>query len=227
PLVQRSLAARKLRVREILWPDAHAEPDENALFSGRSRARHRRHRSVDSRASGTSAMGLVEQIDRIAAAQKDVLEAVAAVRGRFPRLRELTAAVPHHDRIFARPDGDLILNIGVVAVNGLPVGRQSNRIEYARVGQHRSAGREERVRSLTRFGRRVCTAASKATSIDRSAAARPSESDAAESGTDHPQLSQYPARREGQAARRVATRSLRRHAAGWKSGWSRRAPWQH
>ena len=31
----------------------------------------------------------------------------------------------------------------------------------------------------------------------------------------------------GQAARRVATRSLRRHAAGWKSGWSRRAPWQH
>jgi hypothetical protein len=33
---------------------------------------------------------------------------------------------------------------------------------------------------MTRFGRRVCTAASKATSIDRSAAARPSESDAAE-----------------------------------------------
>ena len=58
----------------------------------------------------------------------------------------------------------------------------------------------------------MCTAASKATSIDRSAAARPSESDAAESGADHPQLSQYPARREGQAARRVATRSLRRHA---------------
>jgi hypothetical protein len=38
----------------------------------------------------------------------------------------------------------------------------------------------KRFSAMTRFGRRVCTAASKATSIDRSAAARPSESDATE-----------------------------------------------
>jgi hypothetical protein len=51
---------------------------------------------------------LIDQISGEMAAQKNVLEGLATIRRRFLRLRELTGAVPHDDRIPPRIHGDLV-----------------------------------------------------------------------------------------------------------------------
>ena len=63
--------------------------------------------------------GLVDQVHAEAAAQEDVLEALASVRRGLPGLRELAEAVPEHERKFAGVRRDLIERVGVIAVQRL------------------------------------------------------------------------------------------------------------
>lgn len=55
-----------------------------------------------------SASGLIHQIHREAAAQKDILKAVTAIRGRFPGAGGLTGAMQKNKRGFISPGRYLI-----------------------------------------------------------------------------------------------------------------------
>src|SRR5512139_141250 len=94
-------------------------------------------------ASCVATSWLVDHVDPEAAAQKDVLEALAPIRRGFPCLRELSEAVPEHERKFAGVYRDLIEHIGVITVKRLPVrGLLLHGVVSAGVGDHGSADGE-------------------------------------------------------------------------------------
>jgi len=63
---------------------------------------------------------LVDQVDREAAAQENVLEPLAPVRGGLPRPSGLPVAVPEDEWKFSGIDRHLIEDVSVVAVERLP-----------------------------------------------------------------------------------------------------------
>jgi hypothetical protein len=75
---------------------------------------------------------LIEQADRKAAAEEDVLEAFAAVGSSLPSLGELTEAAEKDEGELPGVDGDLVEDIGVVAVQGLAGGGGLFWVEGAR-----------------------------------------------------------------------------------------------
>jgi hypothetical protein len=114
-LVQRFRIARELHSLEIVRPDPHSELTKPELL-----VRLRLDRCPDGAAAGVASTGLVDEIDREVAAQKDILKPFSTVRSRLPGLRELAKSVPHHDRVFPRRDRDLVERIEMIAVVGLP-----------------------------------------------------------------------------------------------------------
>jgi len=94
----------------------------------------------EDRAELAAAPWLVDHVDPEAAAQEDVLEALASVRRGFPCLGELSEAMPHDERKFASVGRDLIEHISVITVKGLPVrGLLLHGVVSAGVGDHGSA----------------------------------------------------------------------------------------
>jgi hypothetical protein len=123
---------------EIVWPDADTELVEPQLFIG-----GRLDGRLDHAAAGVAAPRLINEISGEMAAQEDILEALATIRRGLPALRELTRAMPHHDRVSARIHRDLIKGVDVVAVIGLPCWLERfARVECSWCGRNRAADRE-------------------------------------------------------------------------------------
>src|SRR6266496_5342852 len=137
-LVQGPRVARELHSREIVGPDTDAENVEPGLLIGRRRYRH-----WLGAAPRIATPRLVDDVNREAAAQEDVLEALPPVRRGFPRLRELSGTVPEHERKFAGLHRDLIEHIGVIAMKRLPVGHLLfHGVVSTGAGDHGSTGRK-------------------------------------------------------------------------------------
>jgi len=79
------------------------------------------------------AVRLIDDVRGEAAPQENTLVALPVVRRALPGLAELTASVPQDKRILPRGDWDLILDIGMVAVDRLSVRCQRDRVEGAGV----------------------------------------------------------------------------------------------
>src|SRR5207302_8575105 len=102
PLVQRRRVGRKLHAREVVRPDPDPEADEDPLFASRARPRHGRDGAIRRSAPRPAAMGLIDDVRRKSAPQKNTLVALPIVGSALPGLAELTAAVPHDARIPTR-----------------------------------------------------------------------------------------------------------------------------
>ena len=136
-LLKRRGVARELRVREEVGPDSQTEDSEQKLLVGRGL-----HLHVHGRASRLSASRLVEKIYREAAAQEDVLKALASVGRRLPRRHRLPRAVKEYKRQLLRVFRYLVEDPRVVAVQRLTFSVPFVRVELAGILFHRSARRE-------------------------------------------------------------------------------------
>ena len=153
-LIERLGVLRELNAREVVRPKTDPEHAEPQLLVGR-----RRDGALDHAAPRVAAARLIDHVDGKAAAQKDVLIALAPVRRGLPCLRELSCAVPEHERKLPRVYRDLIEGVGVIAAVRLARGRgRLERIKDAGALRHRPADRkaalllnDQRCR-LCRFG---------------------------------------------------------------------------
>jgi hypothetical protein len=99
-LIERFGIAGKLNTRIVVGPDADAKSVEPALVV---------RRGADRRglcgAPGATAAWLIDQIDAVLAAQKDVLKPFAPIWCGFPGLGKLADAMPEHQRQRLGPTG--------------------------------------------------------------------------------------------------------------------------
>ena len=160
-LVEGFRIARELHAGKKVRPNAESESPEPVLL-----IRCRSYRAVNRAPSRSTATRLVHEVDPEAAPQEDRLIALTAVRCCFPRLRKLADAVPHDHRQTAGVRRNLVEDVRVITVEGLPRGgrRRSRRglycgIEGPRARHHCPADGETallRNRERTRPGCRTC-----------------------------------------------------------------------
>jgi hypothetical protein len=107
--------SRELHALIEVGPSAKPKDAKPELLVGRS-CNGDRLRAARRPAS----LGLVDQVDREAAAQEDVLESLTPVGGGLPCLAGLPVAVPEDERKVSSIYRDLIEDVRMIAVQRLP-----------------------------------------------------------------------------------------------------------
>src|SRR5262245_12836964 len=129
-LVERTGVLRELHAgKKPAWrrrrPDAKAKDREEVTFAASTGAHI--NCGTSHRPAAAAAARLIEDVGGVTLAQKDVLKPFAAVRRGLPGLGKLPAAVPHDERIPSRVDGNLILDVRVIAARLVAIERGDRR----------------------------------------------------------------------------------------------------
>src|SRR5207244_3065820 len=103
--------------REEIRPDAEAENAKPRLRIG-----YRGDGDAYGGAARALPPRLIEDVHGEAAAEKDALVAFPPIRGRLPGCTQ--APMPHHQRQLSRIGRNVELDVGVIAVKCLPIGRR-------------------------------------------------------------------------------------------------------